>query len=101
MSALKTTDVGRMDVAYVAHLARLHLSPVEIQTYQKQMDDILGYVRKIGELDLKHIEPTSHARLVQNVFREDTVKPGLDREIALRNAPKHSNNQFMVPKIVE
>jgi aspartyl-tRNA(Asn)/glutamyl-tRNA(Gln) amidotransferase subunit C len=102
MSTIKPTeDVGKIDVTYVAHLARLALSPDEIQTYQKQLDEILGYVRKIGELDLKNIEPTSHARPVQNVFRDDVVKPGLDCEVAIANAPKHSNNQFIVPKIVE
>jgi aspartyl-tRNA(Asn)/glutamyl-tRNA(Gln) amidotransferase subunit C len=101
MSASKPTDIDKIDVTYVAHLARLNLAPDEIETYQKQLDEILGYVRKISELDLRNIEPTSHAKLLQNVLRDDVVKPGLDRETALKNAPLQSGDQFMVPKIVE
>jgi aspartyl-tRNA(Asn)/glutamyl-tRNA(Gln) amidotransferase subunit C len=101
MPSQRINEVEKIDVAYVANLARLHLSPEEIRTYQGQLNQIVGYVRKIGELDLKNIEPTSHARLLQNVFRSDTVKPSLDREIALKNAPKQANDQFMVPKIME
>jgi aspartyl-tRNA(Asn)/glutamyl-tRNA(Gln) amidotransferase subunit C len=101
MPSHRTTEVEKIDVAYVANLARLYLSPEEIRTYQSQLNQIVGYVRKISELDLKNIEPTSHARLLQNVFRSDTVKPSLDREIALKNAPKQANDQFMVPKIME
>jgi len=101
MSDFKSADVNKIDVAYVAHLARMHLSDEEIRTFQGQLDQIVGYVRKISELNLAGIEPTSHARMIQNVFRKDEVKPSLDRDVVLKNAPKHSNNQFMVPKIVE
>jgi aspartyl-tRNA(Asn)/glutamyl-tRNA(Gln) amidotransferase subunit C len=101
MSDLKTADVNKIDVAYVAHLARMHLSDEEIRTFQGQLNQIVGYVRKISELNLAGIEPTSHARMIQNVFRKDEVKPSLDRDVVLKNAPMQSNNQFIVPKIVE
>jgi len=94
-------DADHIDVAYVAHLARLHLADEEIETFQRQLQDIVGYVRKIRELDTAGIEPTSHAHDVHNVFRCDEVKPGLDREIVLSNAPERTGDQFKVPKIVE
>ena len=91
----------QIDVAYVANLARLHLSDEEIRTYQAQLEDIVGYVRQIGELDLEGIEPMSHAHPVLNVFREDEVRPGLPHEGVMANAPAAKSGQFIVPKIVE
>ena len=92
---------NKIDVAYVAHLARLHLSEDEIKEFQGQLDNIVDYVRKIDELDLENIEPMSHARMLRNVFRDDVAKPGLDRDEVLKNAPVCLNGQFMVPKIME
>ena len=91
----------RMDVAYVARLARIELTPDEAVRLQAQMDQILVYIRKIRELDLKGVEPTMHAQAMQNVFRSDAVRPSLDREAVLRNAPATMGGQFQVPKIVE
>jgi aspartyl-tRNA(Asn)/glutamyl-tRNA(Gln) amidotransferase subunit C len=90
-----------IDVRYVARLARLALTDDERRTFQPQLDQILGYVRKIGELDLEAVEPTSHPRLMQNVFREDVAGPSLNAEAVLANAPASFNGQFKVPKIVE
>ena len=92
---------GKIDVAYVARLARLYLSEDELLTFDSQLQGVVDYVRKIGQLDVRGIEPTSHAHPVQNVFRKDEVKPGLDREAVLANAPAQANDQFVVPKIVE
>lgn len=94
-------DASGIDVAYVAHLARLRLEPEEIARFQAQLEQIVEYVRKIGQLDLSGIEPTSHAHPVQNVFREDEVRPGLDHDTALANAPEQYRGQFKVPRILE
>ncbi|MDP6526839.1 MAG: Asp-tRNA(Asn)/Glu-tRNA(Gln) amidotransferase subunit GatC [Kiritimatiellia bacterium] len=95
------TDTDSIDVAYVAHLARLQLTPEETTTFQEQLEQVVGYVRKIDELDVTGIEPTAHAVQVENVFREDKVKPGLERDRVLENAPSCIQEQFQVPKIVE
>lgn len=101
MADQEKVNTNKIDVVYVAHLARLYLSDEEVRMFQGQMDHIVGYVKKIGELDLTNVEPTSHAVAVQNVFREDVVKPGLTVEQVMANAPAQLNNQFQVPKIVE
>ena len=93
--------VGRIDVRYVAHLARLELTDEEVRTFQGQLDQIVAYVRKISELDVRGIEPTAHAVAVQNVLRKDEMRPGMDRETALRNAPETTGELIRVPKIVE
>jgi len=92
---------GKIDAAYVARLARVELTEDEIRTFQPQLDEIVGYVNKMRELDLEQVEPTSHAVALENVFRRDEVKPGLKREEVLRNAPWTDGSQFLVPKIME
>jgi aspartyl-tRNA(Asn)/glutamyl-tRNA(Gln) amidotransferase subunit C len=90
-----------MDVAHIAHLARLHLTPEETAKLQLQLDRILDYVNQLREVDVRDVEPTSHAWPVRNVFRADEVRPGLDREDALANAPSARDGLFIVPKILE
>lgn len=92
---------GGLDVAYVAHLARLQLTDAEVATFQGQLAQVVSYVEAIGRLDLSGIEPTSHADAVHNVLRADVVTPSLPREAVLRNAPESRDGQFLVPKIVE
>ncbi len=90
-----------IDVAYVAELARLELTPDEHRLFQQQLELIVRYVDKIGELDVSGIEPTMHGQAVVNVFREDVVLPSCDRERVLGNAPERNGYEFRLPKIVE
>ncbi len=90
-----------MDIKYVAHLARLTLSPDEEKKIGAQLGGILGYIEKLKELDVNGVEPTAHAVPLVNVTRPDEVRPSLPHDEALRNAPAQANGLFMVPKIVE
>ncbi len=92
---------AEINVKYVAHLARLSLSPDEEQKLATQLGNILGYIEKLKEADVSDVEPTAHAFPVVNVTRPDEVRPSLPNEDALRNAPAQANGLFMVPKIVE
>ena len=56
------------------------------------------YIDKLGELDTSNVEPMSHAFKVQNVFREDEVTNGDDRENILKNAPEEKDGSFVVPR---
>ena len=85
----------------MAHLARLKLLPEEVEKFTSQLDQILTYFEKLNELDTKDIEPTSHAIPIVNAFRADEVKPSLDIEDVLSNAPDKQGNFFKVPKIIE
>ena len=89
------------DIRYVANLARIALSPEEEAKFGIQLGEILGYVKKLEELDVDDIEPMAHAVPLSNVLRADEVRPSLPRETALANAPKQANGLFIVPKIVE
>ena len=90
-----------IDVKYVAHLARLALTPEEITKLGAQLGQILGYIEKLRELDVTDVEPTAHATPLVNVTRPDEVQPSLPGDEPLRNAPAHANRLFLVPKIVE
>jgi len=90
-----------IDVKYVAHLARLALTPEEEQKLGAQLGHILGYIEKLKELDVTNVEPTAHAVPLLNVTRPDELRPSLSHDEAMRNAPARSNGLFIVPKIVE
>ena len=93
--------VPEIDVKYVAHLARISLTPDEEQKIGAQLGNILGYIEKLKELDVSQVEPTAHAVPLVNVTRPDETRPSLPTEEALRNAPASANGLFLVPKIVE
>jgi aspartyl-tRNA(Asn)/glutamyl-tRNA(Gln) amidotransferase subunit C len=90
-----------IDVKYVAHLARLALTPDEEKRLAAQLGNILGYIEKLKELDVSGVEPTAHAVPLVNVTRPDEIRPSLPPGDALRNAPARANGLFIVPKIVE
>lgn len=90
-----------IDIKYVAHLARLALTPEEEQKIGAQLSQVLGYIEKLKEVEVSNVEPTAHAFPLVNVTRPDEVRSSLSNDEALRNAPSAANGLFMVPKIVE
>ena len=92
---------SRIDVKYVAELARLELTEEEQATFQPQLENIVKYVEKISSVDVIGVEPMMHGRALVNAFREDVVRPSLETEAALANAPKRVGDEFLLPKIVE
>ena len=91
----------KIDVAYVAELARLELTDDEKALFQPQLENIVKYVEKISSVDVEGIEPMMHGRALVNAFREDVVRPSMSSEAALSNAPKRVGDEFLLPKIVE
>ena len=91
----------KIDVAYVAELARLELTEEEKAVFQPQLENIVGYVEKINSVNVEGVEPMMHGRPLVNAFREDEVRPSLDTQVALGNAPKRVGDEFLLPKIVE
>ena len=91
----------KIDVGYVAELARLELTDEEKALFQGQLEGIVECVDKISEVDVTGVEPMMHGRPLVNAFREDVVRPSLPTEEALANAPKRVGDEFLLPKIVE
>ena len=91
----------KIDVAYVAELARLELTDEEKAVFQPQLENIVRYVEKISSVDVSGVEPMMHGRPLVNAFREDVVRASLPAEVALANAPKRVGDEFLLPKIVD
>lgn len=88
-------------IEYVGILAKLELSDEEKEQAKTDMGRMLDYIDKLGELNTSQVEPMSHVFPVQNVFREDVVTNGDDREQLLSNAPQEKDGMFMVPRTFE
>ncbi|CEH28113.1 Aspartyl/glutamyl-tRNA(Asn/Gln) amidotransferases ubunit C (Asp/Glu-ADT subunit C) [Aneurinibacillus migulanus] len=93
--------ISRNEVEYVAKLARLNLTEEEAVKYTEQLNSILEFAGKLNELDTANVPPTSHVLDVYNVMRDDEVRPSVEREDALRNAPDEEDGQFKVPAVME
>ena len=93
--------VTQEDLENVAVLSRLSVPAEKADMYRKQMDAILTYMDNLSQVDTENVKPTTYALPMQNVFREDVVKPSLPREAALQNAPLQEDGYFKVPKVLE
>ena len=85
-------------IEYVGILAKLELSDEEKEQAKKDMANMLDYIDTLNELDTSGVEPMSHVFPVNNVFREDVVTNGDDREEILAHAPEAKEGAFVVPK---
>lgn len=85
----------------ISMLARLHLTDEEAARFRGELASILGYIRKLDELDTSQVEPMSHAVDVANVLRKDEMADSLPRPAALANAPKTDEKTFLVPAILD
>lgn len=96
-----SSGTDKIDVAYVAHLARMHLTAEETARFQRQIDAVLELVHDLRSADVEGVEPTAHAIPVKNVFRADEPAPTLEHDAAMANAPAERGGLFFVPKIIE
>jgi len=93
--------ITKETVKYVANLARIELKPQELEKMSGQLKDILGFIDKLGKVDIKNISPTSHILPINNVLRNDHPQESLSADKALENAPHREGNFFVVPKVIE
>ena len=92
------------DVAYVADLAHLDLTPEERARFGAQLDSILGYVEQLNELDTTSVAPMAQVLVAQHeneTLRDDVVRPSLSVDAALANAAERGAGYFKVPKVIE
>lgn len=89
------------EVRHVAELAKLTLSDREILDFQEQLSAILAYAEQVQEVDTSSVPPTPYILPLVNVMDNDDVRPSLDNETALRNAPDAADGYFRVRAIFE
>jgi len=92
--------LSRKDVEHVAHLARLGLSDDELARLEGQLNHIVDQYAVLTELDTEHIAPTAQTIELENILRDDVVKPGLAAKDILAFAPERAGPYFVVPPIL-
>jgi len=90
----------KIDVRYVAKLARIELTDEEVDRFGAQLADLLEHVNALGELDTAPVAATAQVVESRNVEREDRIAPCLDQEIVLSAAPQRQGAFFRVPRII-
>jgi aspartyl-tRNA(Asn)/glutamyl-tRNA(Gln) amidotransferase subunit C len=93
--------IDKKTVTYIGSLARLHLEEAEADKFARDLEAILHYVDQLSVLDVSKVKPTSHVLDMENVFREDVIKPGLSREEAFSFAVDSLDGAYKVPKVIE
>ena len=95
------TQISTGDVQHLAQLSNLQLAPDEVPALQADLQNILGYVELLNELDTTGVEPTYQVTDLENVWRDDIVDTyGLEREVLLALAPAAEADQIKVPKVL-
>jgi len=84
----------------LSDLSRLQFSDTEKEEISKDLEKMIAFVEKLNELNLDGVEPLLHISGESNVLREDEVKGQLTKEEALKNAPAHDGEFFVVPKVI-
>ncbi len=97
-----SSTLTREEVLRIARLAHLELTDAEVETFTRQLGDILAYASDVRNIDTSDVAPTSHAMDAGPIWRDDTPVPSLDRRAALENAPdaRREAGLFRVPKVL-
>lgn len=95
------TQISHDDVQYLAQLSNLQLADDEIAPLTADLENIVGYIKQLDELDTSGVEPTYQVTDLENVWRTDDVDTyGLGRGDLLKLAPQQEADQIKVPKVL-
>ncbi len=88
-------------IRHIAQLAKLQLTPDELERARRDLDSILTYVEQLAELDTSNVTPTTHVLDLATPLRDDLVRDVLRVDEVVRNAPEHTASSMVVPKVLE
>ncbi|ERI94229.1 aspartyl/glutamyl-tRNA(Asn/Gln) amidotransferase, C subunit [Clostridiales bacterium oral taxon 876 str. F0540] len=94
-------SVTKKDVEHVAELARLSFTEDEKEALIHDLNNVLGYIEKLNELDTENVDIIVNPYYIENRLREDVVKPSMELSDVLSNAPDKLEEYFLVPKVIE
>lgn len=95
------TKISRDEVHHLAQLSSLQLGNDEVDALQEDINNIIGYIQQLGELDTAGVEPTYQVTGLESVWREDVMEPEFTtREQLLSLAPEQRDNSIKVPKVL-
>lgn len=90
-----------IDIAHIARLARIELTPDEAARFSAQFSRLFDFITELQALDVGDVSPTAQVIPLRNVMRDDAVAPCLTHEEALANAPEREGPYFKAPRILE
>lgn len=94
------TTISTSDIQHLASLSSLALADDEVDGLRQDLENIIGYIKQLGELDTAGVEPTYQVTGLENIWREDEVQPGISRDELLNLAPEKQNHQVKVPQVL-
>ena len=94
-------SVSKKDVEHVAKLARLEFSEVEKDSLISDLNNVLGYIEKLNELNTEDEDIIVNPYYIENKFREDKIQPSMNVEDVVGNAPQNLEGYIVVPKIID
>lgn len=94
------TTISTSDIQHLASLSSLALADDEVDELRQDLENIIGYIKQLGELDTAGVEPTYQVTGLENVWRDDEVQSGISRDELLNLAPEKQNNQVKVPQVL-
>lgn len=94
-------SVDNITVRKIASLARIAMTDAEVEAMAPELNNILGWIEQLGEVDTAAVEPMT--AVIPNTLRlrEDAVTDGNVRDAVLKNAPQAEHGFFAVPKVIE
>lgn len=93
--------IDRRQVEYIAELARLKLTEGEIESFTKQLGDVLDYMEQLNRVDTSGVQPTCFVVPEHDPLRSDTEKESLALRDALQNGPSVKKGYFAIPKVIK
>ena len=94
------TTISTSDIQHLASLSSLALTDDEVDGLRQDLENIIGYIEQLGELDTSGVEPTYQVTGLENVWRDDEVQSGISRDELLNLAPEKQNHQVKVPQVL-
>jgi aspartyl-tRNA(Asn)/glutamyl-tRNA(Gln) amidotransferase subunit C len=93
--------LSREEVLHIAHLARVALTEEEITRMSEQLSNLLEHFEILQQVDTEGVTPTAQSVDLQSIMRDDEVKPSLQKDDVLANAPRRESDCFRVKPVLE
>jgi len=89
------------EVEHIAELARIELTEEEKKKFSGELSDVLGYIKQLGEVDTKNIEPVSQVTGLVNILRDDIMENCDEdvREMIIKNFPQKKDGYIKVRQV--
>jgi aspartyl-tRNA(Asn)/glutamyl-tRNA(Gln) amidotransferase subunit C len=98
---MKEMIITEETIQVLANMVNIEVTEKEKKQLTEDLKQIVGSMETMNQVDTEGVEPMSHVLPIKNVFREDVVRNGDDREQLLKNAPQKKDGSFVVPKTIE